>query len=211
MLMIYFSTRLYISNAICRHSSVTKILLSLSFCALLLGCDGHSSASSAEKKMIESSSGSSKSIESKPNLEESEPSANSTSNPESKSLISAAKSDSNTPSSDEFLDAESINDSKMQATLIGDYSGIMACATCDSTQVILNLFADGTVVKTSLYDNPQIPKDSLIENGIYRQDDDTIIVAYDDQHIESYLIQNNHLVLLDANKIADTTYTLSRR
>ena len=49
------------------------------------------------------------------------------------------------------------------------------------------------------------------ENGIYRQDDDKITIVYDDQRIESYIIQNNHLVLLDDNNIADDDYTLSRQ
>jgi hypothetical protein len=134
-----------------------------------------------------------------------------TTSEEDESLISTAKSDRKSSVDRSSSDATTINDSQMQATLIGDYKGVMPCSFCSSTEVLLNLFADGSVVKTSIYDNPKEPTDSLIENGIYRQDDDKITIVYDDQRIESYIIQNNHLVLLDDNDIADDDYTLSRQ
>lgn len=130
---------------------------------------------------------------------------------EGQSLISAAKPDRKSSENRSSLDAQSTNSSQMQATLIGDYKGVVPCSFCNSTEVLLNLFADSSVVKTNVYDNPQEPTASLVENGIYRQDGDKITIVYDDQRIESYIIQNNHLVLLDDNDDADDDYRLSRQ
>lgn len=221
--MMYSFNRLSAKRFKSAHKSPLKVLLPLCFCALLLGCDSHSSSPTIDKNTIpvntdnaynddfQTSNSKSDSAELEQNNEEGDLVASSVDESAGESLISAAKSDRKSASSRSSVDVEPTKKSKMQATLIGDYTGIMPCASCDSTQVLLNLFADGSVKKTSIYDNPQTPRASLTENGIYRQDNDTITIVYDDQHIESYLIQSNHLVLLDDNKVADSDYTLSRR
>ena len=102
-------------------------------------------------------------------------------------------------------------DSTLQATLIGDYKGMLPCKSCDGINMTLNLLSDGSVVKTSIYENPVTPTAPLIESGVYRQDDNTIIVAYDDKNIEMYRIENNHLIMLDEHKKPNADYTLSRK
>ena len=102
-------------------------------------------------------------------------------------------------------------DSTLQATLIGDYKGMLPCESCDGINMTLNLLADGSAIKTNIYENPVTPTAPLIESGVYRQDDDTIIVVYDDKNIEMYRIENNHLIMLDEYKKPDPDYTLSRK
>ena len=209
-IMIYSFSKFATTTAHCGFRSTLKLLLPLSLCALLAGCDSHSSTPSTDKRMMIASKQSDAIAAEQETID---PNSNSdgTSSEEDESLISTAKSDRKSSVDRSSSDATTTNDSQMQATLIGDYKGVMPCSFCSSTEVLLNLFADGSVVKTSIYDNPKEPTDSLIENGIYRQDDDKITIVYDDQRIESYIIQNNHLVLLDDNDIADDDYTLSRQ
>ncbi|WP_299068768.1 copper resistance protein NlpE N-terminal domain-containing protein [uncultured Psychrobacter sp.] len=208
--MTYLFSKFATTTAHCGFRSTLKLLLPLSICALLAGCDSHSSTPSTDKRMMIASKQSDAIAAEQETID---PNSNSegTSSEEDESLISTAKSDRKSSIDRSSSDATTTNDSQMQATLIGDYKGVMPCSFCNSTEVLLNLFADGSVVKTSIYDNPKEPTDSLIENGIYRQDDDKITIVYDDQRIERYIIQNNHLVLLDDNNIADDDYTLSRQ
>ena len=186
-----------------------KLLLPLSLCALLAGCDSHSSTPSTDKRMMIASK--ERCYCCRAGITDPTSDSDGTSSEEDESLISTAKSDRKSSVDRSSSDATTTNDSQMQATLIGDYKGVTLSLFCSSTEVSANLFADGSVVKTSIYDNPKESTDSLIENGIYRQDDDKITIVYDDQRIESYIIQNNHLVLLDDNNIADDDYTLSRQ
>ncbi|WP_348654917.1 copper resistance protein NlpE N-terminal domain-containing protein [uncultured Psychrobacter sp.] len=208
--MTYLFSKFATTTAHCGFRSTLKLLLPLSFCALLAGCDSHSSTPSTDKRMMIASK-QSDAIAAEQETIDPTSDSDGTSSEEDESLISTAKSDRKSSVDRSSSDATTTNDSQMQATLIGDYKGVMPCSFCSSTEVLLNLFADGSVVKTSIYDNPKEPTDSLIENGIYRQDDDKITIVYDDQRIESYIIQNNHLVLLDDNDIADDDYTLSRQ
>ena len=209
-IMIYSFSKFATTTAHCGFRSTLKLLLPLSLCALLAGCDSHSSTPSTNEKMMIASK-QSDAIAAEQETIDPTSDSDGTSSEEDESLISTAKSDRKSSVDRSSSDATTTNDSQMQATLIGDYKGVMPCSFCSSTEVLLNLFADGSVVKTSIYDNPKEPIDSLIENGIYRQDDDKITIVYDDQRIESYIIQNNHLVLLDDNNIADDDYTLSRQ
>lgn len=101
--------------------------------------------------------------------------------------------------------------STLQATLIGDYKGMLPCESCDGINMTLNLLSDGSVVKTNIYENPVTPTAPLIESGVYRQDDNTIIVVYDNKNIEMYRIENNHLIMLDEHKKPNPDYTLSRK
>lgn len=200
-------------TAHCGHRLALKIVLALSFCALLIGCDSHSSSPTVDKKMMAAHANSDQrdGLVVEQNIEQDALAKQVDSAEEAQSLISAAKPDRKSATNRSSMAAQSAKKSQLQATLIGDYKGVMPCSFCDSTQVLLNLFADGSVIKTSVYNNPQKPTASLTENGIYRQDQDTIIIVYDDQRIESYVIQNNHLILLDDNDIADDDYTLSRQ
>lgn len=210
MLMIYYPLKFFTTTASCGHRTALKLLLPLSFCALLLGCDSHSSSPDSDKKITVANTDSEQrdAAALEQNIEDKALNSDNNSE-ESESLITAAKSERKSAAGGALTDAESAN--KMQATLIGDYTGIVPCSFCSSTQVLLNLFADGSVVKTSAYNNPEKPTASLTENGIYRQDNDTITIVYDDQRIESYLIQNNHLALLNDDEVVDTGYTLSRQ
>ncbi len=195
----------------CSPRLFLKILVPISLCALILGCDSHSSSPnpSTDKSMLaathseNSTNNYQEEMAEDQNLESMAV--------EGESLIAAAKSDKRSSLNHSLSNSQATPASQMQATLIGDYVGVMPCSFCDSTQVLLNLFSDGSMAKTSVYNNSKQPRASLTENGIYRQDNDIITIVYDDQRIESYLIQNNHLVLLDDNKVADTDYTLSRQ
>ena len=102
-------------------------------------------------------------------------------------------------------------DSELQAILMGDYGGILPCTFCDDIEVTLNLFADSTVVKTSVYNNPEVPRAPLIESGVYRQDSEQITIAYDNRATESYYIKDNHLLKMDNNKNVDDNHSLSRQ
>lgn len=129
---------------------------------------------------------------------------------EGQSLMAAAKFDDSTTSRRAPMISEQ-HPNTLQATLIGDYVGMLPCASCDSIAVTLNLFSDGSVLKTSIYDNPEMPPVPIAESGIYRQDNDTITIVYEKDHIEIYRILDNHLVMLDSNKEPDADYTLSRK
>ena len=101
-------------------------------------------------------------------------------------------------------------DSTLEATLIGDYTGILPCDSCDSIAMTLNLFSDGSVRKTSIYNHVESQRAPVVESGVYRQDDNLITIVYDDITIEMYQIQDNHLLMLDEDKQPDADFTLSR-
>lgn len=126
------------------------------------------------------------------------------------SLIAAAKIGDNAQSRRTPMISGNSTDSALQATLIGDYVGMMPCPSCDGIAVTLNLFSDGSVLKTNIYMNPEAPQAPLIESGIYRQDNTTITIVYEDKDIETYDIQDNHLVMMAADETPDADYTLSR-
>ena len=126
---------------------------------------------------------------------------------EGQSLISAAKTDNNTYNQRSTSSTEGM----LQATLMGDYGGMVPCPSCDNIDVTLNLFADGSVTKTSIYKNAKPSKAPYIESGVYRQDNDKITIVYQKKRVEVYLIQDNHLVKLDESSQPDDDYTLSRK
>ena len=51
----------------------------------------------------------------------------------------------------------------------------------------------------------------ITESGVYRQDDDLITIVYEKKNIETYQIQDNHLIMMDENKNPDEDYALSRQ
>ena len=208
------------STTVTRTSRFGRLLLPLSFCALLMGCDAESSASSVADGAVKAKATSDK-IETLTSQQEAESSQQGNASAENinlgdeddgQSLIAIAKTDDTirtrrTP----MISAKKGGDSVLEATLIGDYTGMLPCTFCDGIALTLNLFSDGSVLKTSVYENPESPRLPLVESGVYRQDDNTIIVVYEAQNIDMYRIQDNHLVMLDENKIPDADYTLSRK
>jgi len=129
---------------------------------------------------------------------------------EGQSLIAAAQSNKDTYA-DSSMERSEAKSSMLQATLMGDYGGMVSCIDCDSIDVTLNLFADGSVLKASYYHNPEKPKTPLLESGIYRQDNDKITIVYEGKNIETYHIQDNHLIRIDEHDNLEDDYTLSRK
>lgn len=198
-----------------------RLLLALPFFMLLTACDSSSSPSTAANNKTGSETTSVSAAENtdlKNSAEDSQDSDNSDSDnemnddiDEGQSLIAAAKTDDGAQTRRTPMISGARNESTLQATLMGDYGGILACSFCDNIDITLNLFADGSVIKTSIYDNPESPQVPLVESGIYRQDGNTITIVYENKNIESYRIQDNHLVMIDEDKKLDADYTLSRK
>ena len=195
------------------------LVLPLSFCVLLIGCDAQSSSSPALNGSVNSKNASDSMMQSLTSEDTSAPSEASTANvdesieseDEGQSLIAIARTDdSNRARRAPMISAQN-TDSTLQATLIGDYTGMLPCSFCDGISLTLNLFSDGSVLKTSVYQNPESPRLPLTESGVYRQDDNRIIVVYGDKSLESYRIQGNHLIMMNKDKVPDADYTLSRK
>ena len=189
-------------------------LLALPLCVLLIGCDStssnHDKGVTTKIAPIDYVEDNSSQVAAENLVESNLLSADSKLDivAEGQSLITAAQSSNDVHQS---LAYSKLNDSALQATLMGDYGGMVPCNSCDSTDITLNLFADGSVLKTSIYNNPKTPRVPLIESGVYRQDNDTITIVYEDKNIEAYHIQDNHLVLMDEYKNPNNDYTLSRK
>jgi len=187
-----------------------------SLCVLLVGCD--SASSNTDKEMVSTfaatgseSQDDSQSLKGNDAKNTALASDNEPSEMvEGQSLIAAAQSnkDNHVNSSTKRSEAKS---SMLQATLMGDYGGMVSCTDCDSIDVTLNLFADGSVLKASNYHNPEKPKTPLLESGIYRQDNDKITIVYEEKNIETYHIQDNHLIRMDKHDNLNDDYTLSRK
>lgn len=187
--------------------SYGQLLLSLFFCTLMLGCDSQSASTANSEGTTPSSAD---------NVVQKDAQETSTATVEQNedegtSLIDAAKTNDSDKRRSSPMIAEKRDNSALQATLIGDYTGMLSCSTCDGITWNLNLHSDGSVRKTTVYTSPHTPQPPLVESGVYRQDNNMITVVYDKQNIETYSIQDNHLVRLDTNKKPDADYTLSRK
>ena len=207
--MKYFqSSLMVIPTFTLTKKSCGQLLLSLFFGTLLLGCNSQSAstANSDGKTTFDADN----EVAQKSDIETSTATAQQDDD-EGASLMDAAKSNNSDKKRSAPMIAEKRDDSALQATLIGDYTGMLSCSTCDGITWNLNLRSDGTVKKTSVYSSPHTPQPSLVESGVYRQDDHIITIVYDEENIETYTIQDNHLVKLDANKKLDADYTLSRK
>lgn len=198
--------------------SCGRLLLPLPFFVLLIGCDNQSAAvnddTTSGQNVYESKAQTVeiRAVNVEPPQDASAVSADNADNEDAgQSLIAAAQTNDGSRSRQVPMISESGTNSALQATLIGDYVGMLPCTFCDGTAITLNLFADGSVLKTSIYENPQTPQVPLVESGVYRQDNDTITIVYDKKNIESYRIQDNHLVMMNAAKRPDADYTLSRQ
>lgn len=190
-----------------------------SLCVLLAGCDSGSAASSVGMDTRATHNTMNLSVKndsaSKPlnplDTSNDNNKSNLTDSLSGQSLMSIAQSDNEVGVQRTPMISERRVDSALQATLIGNYKGMLPCNFCDSIDMTLDLISDGSVLKTSIYENPEMPKAPQMESGVYRQDDHTITVVYDDKSIEMYQIENNHLIMLDDNKKPNPDYTLSRK
>ena len=193
-----------------------RLLLGIPLCVLVIGCDSASSNTNKEVSTkvapVNNAADSSPStVDLADSLSKSKADADELDAVEGRSLIMAAQSTADSSIDTVDRDGDTANYSSLQATLIGDYGGMLPCSFCDSIDITLNLFADGSVLKTSLYKNPSQPKVPTIESGIYRQDNDLITIVYEQENIETYRIQDNHLILMDNDKQLDDDYVLSRK
>ncbi|KAA0913438.1 copper resistance protein NlpE N-terminal domain-containing protein [Psychrobacter sp. ANT_WB68] len=198
------------SSAIMTISRSVRPLLALPVCLLLMSCD---SASSSTNKTTQGTPINSLQQTDLQNDQFQESNANDVvneaSHEEGQPVIAAtnlADSTRRVP-----MISGSNNDSMLQATLMGDYGGIVPCDSCDNITITLNLFSDGSVLKTSLFNHAEPARAPLLESGVYRQDDDMITIVYERQNIETYHIKDNLLIMMDADKNPDDDYTLSRK
>lgn len=195
-----------------------RLLLSIPLCVVLFGCESSSPISTSETTTQPSTENRqaplTKNDQTTPPTDNDEPITqpiNEKTEDAGQSLMAAAKSDDSSRARAAPMISEQPDSNALQATLIGDYMGMLPCATCDSIAVTLNLFSDGSVLKTSIYNDADSPQAPIIESGIYRQDDDTITIAYDKNHLEIYHIQDNHLVMMDKENAPNTDHILSRQ
>jgi len=212
--MTYFAPICAPTSTVVRRFS--RSLLMVPLCIFLIGCD---SASSSDNKEILTEVASADALPDATvqnlagNLQDSsgtQPDADSDIIAEGQSLIAAAQSTNDLHARQSLSNSESPS-STLQATLMGDYGGMVPCKTCANIDVTLNLFADGSVLKTSIYNQPETPQAPLVESGIYRQDNNTITIVYEAKNIEIYHIQDNHLILMDEDKKSNNDYILSRK
>ncbi|MBO6225881.1 MAG: copper resistance protein NlpE N-terminal domain-containing protein [Psychrobacter sp.] len=194
-----------------------RSLLVLPLCVALIGCD--SASSNDDKNLANTLSPSDNVSHDSENLTQNLQDDSLQLSNESldqaeqgQSLIAAAQSSNDANPSQSLMGVESSNrNNTLQATLMGDYGGMVPCDVCSSIDVTLNLFADCSVSKTSIYNNPDSPRAPLLESGVYRQDNNTITIVYEDKKIEGYDIQDNHLILMHADKTPNNDYILSRQ
>lgn len=205
--MIYFpstsSTTLTVINR-CMRS-----LLAVPVCLLLASCDSASSSTTQSAAIDSTQNAGVQNDEAAGLNNKTKDLADKTDNEEGLSLIAAANANDNTHSAP--MISASSSDSTLQATLMGDYGGMVPCASCDSIDITLNLFADGSVLKTSVFHNAEPAQPPLLESGVYRQDSEMITIVYERKNIETYLIKDNHLIMMDEDKTPNNDYTLSRK
>ena len=189
-----------------------RLLLAVPVCIALVSCDSASSSTNKNTQGAPINSDQSNVLNNdEPALEDNsaKASANEDSDQEGQALIAAANSNDNSARSPMISAANS--DSMLQATLMGDYGGVVPCPSCGSIDLTLNLFADGSVLKTSVFNQAKTPQPPLIESGVYRQDNDVITIVYEKKNIETYQIQDNHLIMMDEYKNPDENYALARQ
>ena len=207
-MITFWSTSLSTITAIRR---CMRPLLALPVCLLLMSCD--SASSSTNNKTTQGAPINATQQAEVPNDESQKSSANKVADKanseEGTSLIAAANINDNarrTP-----MISASNNESTLQATLMGDYGGIVPCESCANIDITLNLFSDGSVLKTSIFNHAEPARAPLLESGVYRQDDDMITIVYERKNIETYHIKDNLLIRLDADKNPDDDYSLARK
>lgn len=214
--MIYFVLEFSTITAVIKR--YRRLLLMLPVFMILAGCDSTSSPIDSKSNTTQGTSVSSERYTDRQDAakdlqynDEQDLDNEMDDGAEGQSLIAAARSDNNKDTQQSPMISRKRDDSTLQATLMGDYGGMLPCSSCDSIDSTLNLFADGSVRKTSIYNNPETPKAPLVESGIYRQDNNTITIVYENKNIEAYRIQDSHLVMIDENENLDADYTLARK
>ncbi|MBB3106497.1 hypothetical protein FHS24_000998 [Psychrobacter luti] len=198
-------------------SAVTAIrrcmrpLLALPVCLLLISCD--SASSSTNNKTTQGAPINGSQQAEMPDVESQKSSANNvvneTGTEEGQPVIAAPNLTDSTRRVP--MISASNNESTLQATLMGDYGGIVPCDSCANIDITLNLFSDGSVLKTSIFNHAEPARAPLLESGVYRQDDDMITIVYERKNIETYRIKDNLLIKLDADKNLDDDYSLARK
>ena len=129
---------------------------------------------------------------------------------EGQSLIAAAQSNKNSYT-DSSMERSEANSDMLQATLMGDYGGMVSCSDCDSIDVTLNLFADGSVLKASNYHNSKESKHPY-SNPVSTDRTMTKLLLFMKEEVsKTYHIQDNHLIRMDEYDNLDNDYTLSRK
>lgn len=216
--MIYSAPTLSVSAATVK--GCLRLLLPLPLCVLLIGCDSQSANSpilfeqasaQTENDSVVKTAADEMSIANTESDSAVAVADNVDYGDQGQSLMAVAQTESSARPARAPMLATPDSSSSLQATLIGDYVGMVPCSFCNSIAVTLNLYSDGSVVKTSIYDNPSMQQAPLTESGIYRQDNRVITIVYEDQRIESYHIDDNHLVMIDDDELPDTDYTLARK
>lgn len=139
-----------------------RLLLALPVFMLLTGCDSSSSPTTAVNNKTGpeiAAVSAAENTDLKNSAEDSQDGDNSDSDnemnddiDEGQSLIAAAKPEDGAQKRRTPMISGANNDSTLQATLMGDYGGILACSFCDNIDITLNLFADGSVIKRA-HDN----------------------------------------------------------
>ena len=216
--MMHFAPRTLLSSI--TLTGCLRLLLPLPLCALLLGCDSQSantpfffeqtSAQTQDEDAVNKAADEA-AIENTESDAAAAVADNVDYGDDGKSLLAVAQTENQEQVQHAPMIAEPDTQSSLQATLIGDYVGMVPCESCDAIEVTLNLFADGSVEKTSIYNNTSMQQAPLLESGIYRQDNRIITIVYEDQRIESYHIDDNHLVMIDDNDVPNSDYTLARK
>lgn len=190
----------------------SELMLSFFISIVLLGCDSRSASTDTFETKDDSQTTTKIVIDEQ--IEDDIPkdeSAATEQEGEALSLLQAAKNDEALQKTNSPMIAEKNDSSALQATLIGDYTGMLPCSSCDSIMLTLNLYSDGSVQKTSIYENSPTVQPPQTTSGIYRQDDNKITIVYENKAIDTYLIDDNHLVMMDDNNNPDANYTLSRK
>lgn len=202
------------SSAVTIARRYLRPLLALPLCLLLMSCDSASSSTTSANNQTTQGAPTNSSL--RADLQNNVAQASNTddiadeaNSADGQSLIAAANSNDNSRRAPMFSAANS--DSTLQATLMGDYGGVVPCGSCDNIDITLNLFADGSVLKTSVFNDAEPTNPPLLESGVYRQDDDKITIVYEKKNIETYQIRDNHLIMTDADDKPNDDYTLSRK
>jgi hypothetical protein len=200
-----FSTSLIIKRC-------TSLLLAVPVCIALVSCDSASSSTNKNTQDAPIHSDQNKILKNDETVLE-ENSAKASVNKESgqEGQAPIVATNSNDSSARSPMISSSNSDSMLQATLMGDYGGVVPCPSCGSIDITLNLFADGSVLKTSVFNQAETPQPPLIESGVYRQDNDMITIVYEKKNIETYQIQDNLLIMIDEYKNPNEDYALARQ
>lgn len=189
-----------------------RLLLAVPVCFALVSCDSASSSTNKNTQGAPTNSHQSNALnhdESALPENNTKASADEDRHQQGSTRIAAANLDDSSTRSPMISAAKS--DSMLQATLMGDYGGVVPCASCGSIDITLNLFADGSVLKSSVFNQTETLQSPLVESGVYRQDDDVITIVYEKKNIETYQIQGNHLIMMDEYKNPNEDYALARQ